>query len=132
MARQRGLFPLPPLFVAEAEIAQNSPSSRRSRSRLQSRLSVDARCEAAVHALNELAGHDEPGIALGSVTAHQLLVKKHVLDAVREMGASAPVLSPAEAFGELRGASVYEEDLAGPVRPLDLATVSLPAAGSSP
>ena len=132
MDRQRGLFPLPSLFDVETKIAKNSPSSRRSRSRLNARLSVDARAEAAMHALNALAGHSEPGVLVGAAGVQHRAVREHILGAVRDMGASAPDQTPAEAFGEVRGASVYEEDLAGPVRPLDLATVSLPAAGSTP
>ena len=132
MDRQRGVFPLPQLFGAGPEIAQNLPSSRRSRCRLRNRLSVDARCEAAVHALNILAGHDEAGVVIGAASAHHLFVKEHILDAVCNMGVRAPDLTPAEAFGELRGASIYEDDSAGSVMPLDLTTVSLPAAGSNP
>ncbi len=54
------------------------------------------------------------------------------MGAVRDMGVRAPVLPPADAFGEFRGASIYEEGLSGSPRPLDFATVSLPAAGSVP
>ncbi len=132
MDRQRGLFPLPSLFDVETKIAKNSPSSRRSRSRLNARLSVDARAEAAMHALNALAGHSEPGVLVGAAGVQHRAVREHILGAVRDMGASAPDQTPAEAFGELRGASIYEEDHAGPVRPLDPASVSLPKPGHQP
>ena len=131
-ARQRGLFPLPDLFGPPVEKCLNSPHSRSSRLRLKRRLEEDRRAVEAVLALNELAGCGDEALGSGPQNAQQDLVKTHVLSAVRDLAAFSTTMSPAEAFGELRGASIYEEDPSGPVRDLDPVTVSLPEAGSRP
>ena len=51
---------------------------------------------------------------------------------MKRLGECPVDLGPAEAFGELRGASVYEEDPSSAVQPLEPALVSLPEAGSLP
>ena len=130
--RQRDLFPLPELFDCGTEIATNLPSSRKSRSRLHQRRATDAIAKEAVRALNHLAGYDDFGLELGRRTAAHLSVKEHILEGVRAMGPDVSGATPAEAFGALRGASVYEEEPSCSVKALDMSLVSLPAAGSSP
>ena len=129
-SRQRDLFPLPPLFGATpamtGEAAQRQlPSSRRSRGRLHQRLREDQLGNEVVSALNSLVHVVDAGTP-DDLLKGQRAVRDRVLEGVRSMGSPPDDLSPAEALGELRGASIYEEATPSKVRPLDLSTLSLP------
>ena len=133
--RQRDLFPLPALFGPTAGAEDNAslrmPSSRRSRFRLHRRLHEDQLGTEAVSALNYLL-HVEDTDAQPTLLKGQRAVRDRVLQGVRSMGLAPEDLSPAEALGELRGASIYEEAQPSKVKPLDLATLSLPDLGAAP
>ena len=129
--RQRDLFPLPEFF--DAPSVNSVPFSKKSQRRLRVRLRQDALAADALYSLNSLLGHGNrgPSPARLPFTGHAI-VRERILDAVKRLGECPVDLGPAEAFGELRGASVYEEDPSSAVQPLEPALVSLPEAGSLP
>ena len=127
--RQRDMFPLPALF-GDSSLDGCRPGSRRSRARLARRLELDGVAADSVAALNSLMAVGSTAAPRGPVAGHAS-VRQHLLGCARDMG-PAPAMSPLEAFGELRGASPYDDHSGGYVQPLNFATLSLPDAGSSP
>lgn len=134
MSRQRDVFPLPPLFGRDDADAAPAPSSRKSRLRLSRRLDEDAVATRAVSSLNCLMGVEAKCMPRGGVElASHKAVRQHILRAVRRLGPPPPGVTPSVAFGELRGSSLYEDELvSSTVQPLDLSLVSLPEVGSQP
>ena len=127
--RQRDLFPLGLRFSDQDPSAR---VSRRGAARRGRRRVADSIASDAVGALNSLAGFAWEQPAGEERRVRDGAVREHIVHSALSMGAPPPDLTPAEALGALRGASVYDtDDEVSHVLPLDPRTVSLPSSGFS-
>ena len=135
-ARQRNLFPLPPLKAVALpnDDYRRSFVSAKSRRRAGSRRHAIEDCNHAIRALNVLNDYSfncsSPVTAKPTLAQRQCL--KHIQDSVVAFGAPPdPHLTPTEALQELR----VSHDYSGVPKnfvPLDLQKLSLPGGDNSP
>ena len=131
-ARQRDLFPLPASPLGDASFSHKDPLVSRKVCRRVEVGQHQARSVAeAVSALNFLAGVPSAAPHQSSPMAGHSAVRKEVAREVFRLGRPPAGMDPAGAFGELRGASAYEDPEAV-VAPFVADLVSLPPEGSSP
>ena len=100
--------------------------------RLHRRQHREELCAEAVDAFNLLAGAGEYNPRANShPAASHARVREFIHDAVRQLGPPPDGQTPAGAFSELRGCSVYD-DPGSQVASYDFARVSLPDLGAAP